>query len=375
MGESAHHESCVCHSCTCGRHKQLCKPVPHVETHLESETEYRVHYLPRNAGPRQMGKPHAQQLKVGGEFYSVTENREQFVAHDIPKVYQHPKEQYHPTPAKLDDITTTKSDYPAWPDVKPPQKRAQAKYTSTNGTFDGTTTTKTDYQNPGAQPRYVHPPAVYVKNEAKFEGNSSTKTDYLNWGDYRKPPPKAKAQFVSPPDDRDFKTTATANYVSHDFQRTLVKPEPHRIPRDTKFDGNTTTSTDYQTWPLPPREARKKVEYVPTAGQLESRSVYKESFEAKIAERVQSMAPKYQPMVTGKFEGFSTHHSDFQGYGDVPRREDFKPRLKYDPKRDDRDFLTVMKKDHDSKPIPRCQAADLLTGPLENKDGHLYARS
>ena len=271
-------------------------------------------------------------------------------------------------------MTTTKSDYPAWPDVKAPHKRAQAKYVSTNGTFDGTTTNKTDFQNPGVQPRYVHPPATYVKNDSRFEGISSAKADYLNWGDYRKPPPKAKAQFVSSSDDRDFKTTATANYVSHNFQRTLVRPEPHRIPRDTKFDGTTTTSTDYQTWPVPPRPSPKKVEYTPTAGAIDSHSVYTESFESKVAERVMSMAPKYQPMVTGKFEGVSTHHSDFQTYGDVPRRPDFKPRLKYDPKKDDRDFKTVMKMDHNSKPLPTCGATSLMKGSLENRDGHLFAK-
>lgn len=87
------------------------------------------------------------------------------------------------------------------------------------------------------------------------------------------------------------------------------------------------------------------------------------------------MAPKYQPIVSGKFEGISTHDSDFKEYPGAKKREDFKPRLKYEPKKDDRDFMTVMKKDHNLKPIHHCQVSDMLMHKLENKDGHVFVKA
>lgn len=147
------------------------------------------------------------------------------------------------------------------------------------------------------------------------------------------------------------------------------------IPRDNKFEGVTTQKNDFKTWPVKPREMRKKQEWVASPHRIDAHSVYQDSFGVKEAEKVHSMAPKHQPLVTGRFEGISTHDADYKSYPGVSRREDFKPRLKYEPKADDRDFLTVMKKDHDLKHMSPCAAIDLIHKPLENKDGHVFIKA
>ncbi len=147
------------------------------------------------------------------------------------------------------------------------------------------------------------------------------------------------------------------------------------IPKNNKFEGVTTQKQDFKAWPVKAREMRRKQEWMPSPHNLDEHSVYQDSFGVKNAEIVHSMAPKHQPLVTGKFEGISTHDADYKSYPGVSRREDFKPRLKYEPKTDDRDFLTVMKKDHNLKTLKPCAAMDMIQKPLENKEGHAFMKA
>lgn len=132
----------------------------------------------------------------------MTCSQDQFQKHNIPTVYQHPKAVYEPNPNKLEGITTQKTDYPAWPDAKPPAQRPKATYNGSTGKFESMTTNKHDYCNFGPQPVYVHPAQQYVKNEAKFEGISSNKAEYQDWGVYSKPAERAKQGYNPSKDDR-----------------------------------------------------------------------------------------------------------------------------------------------------------------------------
>jgi hypothetical protein len=133
---------------------------------------------------------------------------------------------------------------------------------------------------------------------------------------------------------------------------------------------------DYQSWTLPEKWVRPKQEYIPSPGPLESATNYRVAYTTKTAEKAQSMAPKHQAIESGRFEGVSTNKSDYQPILNVSKREDFRPRLKYEQIHDDRDFMSTTKKEHDSKPLPRCAVNDLIKDGknLVNKEGHLYAK-
>lgn len=181
--------------------------------------------------------------------------------------------------------------------------------------------------------------------------------------------------FILQIDVSDFKTTNAGDFITHAVTSQLVKPAPHMIPRDTKFEGITTQKQDYQPWPVKAREMRKTKEWVVNPNPMDGHSVYHDSFGAKPIEKIASCAPKYQPLVTGKFEGVSTQFSDYQSYGNVKQREDFKPRSKLENKQDDRDFMSVMKKDHNHKPLPRCVAEEMIMKGVISQEGHLVLRA
>lgn len=117
--------------------------------------------------------------------------------------------------------------------------------------------------------------------------------DYQNWGSYQRPPPKPKAQFVSPVDDRDFKTCISSTYVTHSVNRLLAKPPVHSIPKGNKFEGITTQKQDYKSWPVKAREQRKKQEWVPSPDRMNGHSVYEDSYGPKDAEKVKRYIKQY----------------------------------------------------------------------------------
>ena len=89
-------------------------------------------------------------------------------------------------------------------------------------------------------------------------------------------------------------------------------------------------------------------------------------------EKVTRTNPKYQPIVTTKFEGISTHKSDFLPTGNIRKVADFAPKNAYNPQKDERDFLTTNRASHDRKAIPICPAANVDIHTHLGTDGHIY---
>ncbi|KAJ3297939.1 hypothetical protein HK104_011339 [Borealophlyctis nickersoniae] len=300
---------------------------------------------------------------------------------------------YIPNAGSFSSATTQREDYPAWPVVSGPQKKERPQWISTSGDFEGTTTNKSDYKEFGVQPRYQRKPQEYVKPDTTFDGVSTQANDYRSWPVPPRPTGRQCPPYLPPPDDREFKSTTSATYIGHQLPKTASMAPRPMIPPATKFEGTTTTSEAFQKWSIPPRETKPKAAYTPNKSPLESHTTCKryiadrralaleitrfvladgDTFQPKTAERFFRPQPVYHAN-EAKFEGTSTHRTDFQGTGKVQREADFRPRATYLPHADDRDFLTTTRAQHSPKQIPHCPAADWI--PLERErhsDGHMY---
>lgn len=287
------------------------------------------------------------------------------------------KETYVANDAVMDSITTQRQDYQPWPGVKPPKRKDREQWVSTSGSFDGATTTKTDYIEFALPPHYVRHQQPYVKSESRFEGVSTQTEDFKKW-DISGVPSRRKVIAVptNNPEDRDFKSTTTASYIGHQVKRELVRaPQTRTTDGNGKFDAISTNKEAYQVWQLPPRYQRHKAEYVPSAASFDALTTYKDTYQKKSAERYVHPTPTYVPN-DSKFEGKSTHKSDFLPTGNIARSKDFRPRNEYAPVADDRDFVSTMRGAHSPKPLPHCVAADWMQqGTTPHKDGHVRLAS
>ena len=104
---------------------------------------------------------------------------------------------------------------------------------------------------------------------------------------------------------------------------------------------------------------------------MESRTTYKDTYQPKSAERYVHPIPVYIAN-EAKFQGISTHCSDFLPTGKITRSKDFRPRNDYVHIPDDRDFVSITRGQHSPKPLPHCEASDLIKAPHQiQKDGHV----
>ncbi|KAI8895635.1 hypothetical protein BC833DRAFT_644216 [Globomyces pollinis-pini] len=366
-----HDEDCMCHACTCGRHK-LCKPVHLTDAPIETKTEYNDHFL-NYPSHVVRGKPAPQELKVGGDFYASTENREKFKLHELGPRYKIVKPEYIPNKSKLDGSTTQRENYQPWPNVTPPKRRQQAVYKPSQGTFESSTTSKRDFVEMPLPPHYIRPQQPYIKSSEKMDGVSTQVADYQRW-EVTSVPTRRKT-IPAPPlgnEDRDFKSTSNASYIGHPQVRELVKaPQNVTTDRTAKFYGHSTAKDAFQAWEIPPRYQRHRAKYTPTDGEFSSTTTYSNTFIPKTAVRYIHPTPTYIPNLL-KFDGKSTSKSDYLAPGVINRSPDFSPRNVYMPTEDGRDFVSTTRRQHDSKPLPRCKGDDWAQmEQVKGKDGHV----
>ncbi|KAJ8328748.1 hypothetical protein BDEG_25180 [Batrachochytrium dendrobatidis JEL423] len=369
--QSVSSKSCICSVCTCGHHK-LCKPVTTNDSPFDAHTEYCDNFKKYPLDVRR-GLPAPQELSVGGEFHSSTENREKYVLHTIPPRYKIKKETYSPNESSLESMTTQRRDYQAWPGVAPPKRRELQPWVSTSGSFDGSTTTKTDYVGFPLPPHYVRRQQPYVKSDVKFEGLSTQTNDFQKWPVTNIPTRrKAAPSPVVSQEDRDFQSTTASSYIEHQIKRELVRaPQTRTTDSNNKFETISTTKEAFQVWNLPPRYQRHKAEYHPSSAGFDGQTTYKDTFSPKTAERYIHPTPTYVPN-SAKFEGTSTNKSDYLPTGQILRCKDFRPRNVYVASADDRDFVSTTRGHHTPKPLHHCAATDWVkAGVVSNQDGHV----
>ncbi|KND02293.1 uncharacterized protein SPPG_02768 [Spizellomyces punctatus DAOM BR117] len=368
-----HEEKCICAVCTCGRHK-LCKVARTVEGHLDAHTEYGDNYVKYQTERRLRGKAHPQQLSIGGDFYGSTENREKFVAHAFPPQMPPKKVVYARNDAPFDSTTTQKHDFPAWPITTVSSMRPKANHIENTAKFDGQTTNRRDFRPFELQSRPFRKAADYLKPNTRFEGVTTHDADYRAWP--VPPPAKSRevASYVSPTEDREFKSTTGATYVGHQLPRSSLSMAPRQayVVSPVKFEGVTTNRDSFRRWTLPTKEPKKKAIYTPNQSVFQDSTTYHDNYQPKTVERLLRIVPKYQAVPT-KFDATSTHRLDYQPPAHQTREADFRPRATYNPQHDDRDWGTTMRSQYTPKPIPRCPAVPWM--PLERErhdDGHVY---
>ncbi|KAI8844428.1 hypothetical protein BJ741DRAFT_588423 [Chytriomyces cf. hyalinus JEL632] len=353
----AHQGDCVMTTCSCGDHR-ICKAVDDPATmKMGTCTEYVENYLEWSLTGRVKGRPLQQQLTVGGEFSGTTENREKFCAHPIPAPYMPRRATWTGNPLPFDGTTTQRTDYPAW-DIKPDTPPQRAPWRSTGPKFECETTSQSDFKYTGTPQRYRRAPQTYVPNGAKFDGISSSQEAFKNWKIVSRPAGKHADPYVALHDDRDFKSTTAATYTAHAAERVIHQGATFRPnPPNTHLDSQTTSGEAFRPWDIKPRERTPKPQWIPNRSKFPTDTTYSDNFVAKSLPAGSVRPSKFgnagsvrPPVIAScKFEGISTHHADYLP-ADHPRKlPDYAPKRGYIYQKDDRDFMTTSRKEHNVK--------------------------
>ena len=144
------------------------------------------------------------------------------------------------------------------------------------------------------------------------------------------------------------------------------------IPVAEKFVATTSSKLDYLKWTLPPKYERPKAVYVYNNTPFVKKTEYRDTFISKKTNKYVHVMPPYVPN-DAKFEAKSTHKNDFNSPGSIKKTEDYRPRNKYIPVTDNRDFITTTKGSLDEKTLPPCPASQWMKEQRSiHADGHVY---
>ncbi|KAI9199235.1 uncharacterized protein BJ171DRAFT_462580 [Polychytrium aggregatum] len=271
-------------------------------------------------------------------------------------------------------MTTQRQDYRPWPLTKIEQ-RPHEPWVSSSGKFDGLTTNKAAFQSFTVPPRLAPEPRKYLRSVAKFEGVSTHAADYKAWQIAPFIVHQTNQRHIYE-EDRDFKSTTAATYVGHQPPREPIKVQTYERPPPLKLESVTTNREAFQKWPMPPKLISPKNHLAASSGPFYGLTTYNDTFTPKSIERKVKVRSHYAMKPT-KFDATSTHRADYTGEPCAsPKVLDFRPRARYIPTEDDRDFLTTTKAQHDEKPLPLCKVAELMKGKEAElrKDGHMYLK-
>jgi len=254
------------------------------------------------------------------------------------------------------------------------------------------------------------------REAAPFEGHSESDEAYKPWPvQVRWQPPKQVYSMSK--EDREFKTTVSADYVPHHVEKRKGRPPAKWIPTEgqfngesinksdyqswkgavraqpikpsftdslthpAKFEGNTESQDTYKSWPTPRRPQKHLTKYVPSEAKFEGISTQKDDFRAVKAARAQPIKPSYIDSLThpATFEG-NTESQDTYKPWPTPKRPQ-KHLTKYVPSEAKFEGLSTQKDDFRAIKAARAQPIkpsyiDSLTHPAvfegvtENQDSY-----
>ncbi|ORZ34495.1 hypothetical protein BCR44DRAFT_400940, partial [Catenaria anguillulae PL171] len=341
---------------------------------LDGVTEYKDRYPTHPVVFNGQRKPPAHSAVSNAPCSSVTESRQQFTPKSIPPKFKPPKREYQPTGAPLESKTGYMADFQKW-NCPPRESAKKPEVYKPGGPLEGVTTNKADYQSWEIPERYRHPKQKYNPNPAKLESNSSYKADFAPFA-VQRPTPRPPEVYHAVTEDRSFGTTTKDSYVGFTGTRPQRRIQVYHPP-GTTFEGDSTSHTDY----APPnssgrRESCKPPHSLPPSIPFTGQTEYHNVFVGKpVGPRYKRPPQQYVPN-PAHLDGMSTMKTDFTQYTGVHKREDYSPKLAYNPDRDDRSWVTETRDQHGKKDVATCQAVkykNQIGGVTRReKDGHVY---
>jgi len=250
---------------------------------MENRTTFRTDYIPKDLPMTKSFKPDNLAAVSKEPFDDLTNHRINYINHPLPERMQKHREEYKPSNAKLESLTTQQRDYIGHPLTRPenfkpkntgvhsdmplddatefkdsykqwqmPKKDnrvARDAYVKPPGVMDSTTSHRKDFV-----PHQVYQPARSLKpvnagsgNDALFDDTTTFKTDFKPWqatGERRGDPSRKEYELPNVPFEG--MPTYKAHYVPHDLNPLKnYKPDNFVDAGKTPFEGVTMYKTDY----------------------------------------------------------------------------------------------------------------------------------
>ncbi|XP_052280897.1 stabilizer of axonemal microtubules 2-like [Dreissena polymorpha] len=250
---------------------------------FEGQTTFQTDYRSKELAPRQSFKPTDAAKMSDTPFEDRTSHRDAYIQHAMPARYQREREQYRPTEAQFnglstfrrdykgalgeptasfkpagqafqsealfEDSTTNRHDFKKWP-MERPFVHTHEPYKKPAGEMEMSTTHKSTYKAMPIDRVVARRPVSAPQSSAPLDGTTNYNSDYKKWNGERAQMPR-QPDYV--PNNAPFEgnSTYTGHYVPHKVQPAhSFRPDNNGFRSDAQFDDHTMYRQDYTAKPL-----------------------------------------------------------------------------------------------------------------------------
>ena len=207
------------------------------QSRFEGQTTFQHDFRRNEIQPRQSYKPLEGAKISDTPFEDRTSHRDAYVPHAMPARYVHPKEEYKPSGAQFDGMSTFKRDYKG---------------------------------QPGQPMQSFKPEGRAFMSEAPFEDGTTNRHDYKNWP-IERPYVHAHEQYRRPEGEMEMNTTHNATYKEMPIERQVARRPASVRKTNAPFDGITNYSQDYRKWEGERAQMPRQPDYVPNTAPFEGK--------------------------------------------------------------------------------------------------------
>ncbi|KAH6566194.1 hypothetical protein BASA50_003977 [Batrachochytrium salamandrivorans] len=203
---------------------------------------------------------------------------------------------------------------------------------SVGGEFYGSTENHEKFVPYAISSRHKIKKEVYSPNEAVFDSMTTHQQDYRAWPGVTPPKRKENEPWVSTSGKFDGSTTTKSNYIEYALPPHYVRHQQPYVKSDTRFEGLSTQSEDFKSWAVTEIPTRRKPAAKPaiTEENRDFKSTSATSFVGHHVKRELVRAPQIRTTDSkGKFETISTAKEAYKVWEIPPRPQRHK--VEYTP--------------------------------------------
>ncbi|ELK18321.1 Protein FAM154B [Pteropus alecto] len=283
---------CLCQICTCGRHR-----CPQGTTRIYEHS---------------------------GVYCPTTEYLEKYPTYGsvLPAQSLKPKQEFRGYRAKMEGITTFKSDYRPY-EITPQPRHVPEKYKPKQGDMDLGTTYKRDFNPHKTQPvAIVRPLERQRVKKGKLDTVPTYKDDYRAWDVPKSELYKPEQSYYPPTVKFGNSTTFQDDFVPQKIQpRQSFKPSSVVERSPVPFHADTSHRLDYVPHQLDSKSPRPKEVYRPAEQPFDDLTTHRRDFQGLAGESTKSCRPTDAGVTRhARFEGSTEFRDSFQPWEIPPPR-------------------------------------------------------
>ena len=201
---------------------------------------------------RQSFKPMEGAKMSDTPFQGNTDYHDSYVQHPLQPKFVQEKEQYKPSGAPLDGLTTNRKDYRGFPGSRMQSFKPDNQAFQSEAPLDDVTTNRKDYQRWETQRPYQHPAEQYKPPEGQMESQTTSNATY-------RPMPLVRTQAIRPNSGRqgpdvpfEGRTSYKSDYPKWEAERVLARQKEGYVPNQAPFQGDPTYRAHYKPHQVAP---------------------------------------------------------------------------------------------------------------------------